>query len=109
MNASAINVEQIACGPGTSLSDGLALELRPQTPADLWVTKKIDAGTIQPGGQQAINLTLTWARPTSTWPYRARIAITSSDPTRMFTTLPVQTAMQTAPYERRLPIVFTAP
>jgi hypothetical protein len=73
------------------------------------MTKDTGEGTVQPGGQQTVNVRLTWVRPMTGEPYRARIAITSSDPTRISTMLPVQALMQTAPYERRLPILFTTP
>jgi hypothetical protein len=92
-------VQEIGCGATSPISDGLAIELRPQVPSDSWMTDDPSEGTIQPGGRQVLRLALVWTRPLRTGPYRGQIEITSSAPTNPSMILPVQVDIRAAPYE----------
>jgi hypothetical protein len=96
-------VQQIACGAQAPLYAGLAIELRPQVPTNIWLTGDTGEGVVLPGSQQIISVSLNWARPTSPGKYRGRIVIDNSDPTKGSVTLPVQVGLKTAPNERLIP------
>jgi Subtilase family/Carboxypeptidase regulatory-like domain len=100
-------IQQIACGASAPLSDGLAIELRPQVPSDLWLADDTTAGSIPPGGQKVLHVLFVWVQPQRPGPYRGQIEITSSDPTHPSITLPVQVDIRPAPYEQWLvPVNF---
>jgi subtilisin family serine protease len=96
-------LQQIACGAKAPLYNGLAIELRPQTPTSLWLAGDIGEGVILPGDQQILSVGISWVRPT--WPglYQGRIVIDSSDPTNASIALPVRVVFTPAPNERWLP------
>jgi hypothetical protein len=96
-------VQQIACGSHAPLYNGLAIELRPQVPANLWLTGDTGEGVVLPGSQHIISVSLNWARPTSPGSYRGRVVIDNSDPTNATVTLPVQVGLKPAPNERLFP------
>jgi subtilisin family serine protease len=98
--------QQLACGARARLYGGLAIELRPQTSSDIWLTSSGEEGTVAPEGRQTVGISLAWQRPAGAGPLRSRIVIDSSDRTQPSLTLPVEVALLPAPYERWLGPMF---
>jgi subtilisin family serine protease len=99
------SVMEIGCGTTTPIRDGLALEFRPQIFAEHWLLSSAAGQTLQPGVSGQLTATLAWVRPIPQQPYRGRLLVTSSDPTRARWIIPVQVVMQPAPNEMWLPVV----
>ena len=98
-------VQPIGCGPTTPIGPGLAIELRPQTPATVWLASDTAEGELPPDGRADLAVTLAWIRPDYQQPYRARLEILSSDPLRPKVVVPVQVGLSAAPYERWFPVL----
>ncbi|HWQ13343.1 MAG TPA: S8 family serine peptidase [Roseiflexaceae bacterium] len=98
--------QEIGCGAALRLADRLAIELRPQVPARAWLAVTPAEGTILPGQQATLQLTLSWERPNVPGPYRTHVRIASNDPLSPTTLLPVELTARPAPYEQLLPTVF---
>jgi hypothetical protein len=92
-------IQQLGCGAHVPLHDGLAIELRPQPSSDIWLASDIAEGSIPPGAQQIISLSLAWQRPLRNQPLRARIIVDSSDRMHPAQTLPIQVFSEPAPVE----------
>jgi subtilisin family serine protease len=98
--------QQLACGLNAPLHDGLAIELRPQTPSAAWLGSDTREGIIPPGAQEIVSISLVWQRPQGNQLLRARILVDSSDRMHPAQTVPVEVAAQPAPIEYWLGSVF---
>lgn len=98
--------QEIGCGAGLALAEGLAIELRPQPPSSEWLAVIPAEGALGPGEQAQLEVLLSWTRPSGPGPYRASVRLTSNDPRSPTVTLPVEVRMLPAPYEQALPAVL---
>jgi hypothetical protein len=96
--------QTLGCGTDAPLVSGLAIELRPQPVAPLWLTGGSVSGSVAAGSTQLIPFQAGWIPPGS-WPYRGRIRIFSSDPTQPVTELTITSNPIPAPDTYWLPVV----
>jgi hypothetical protein len=100
--------QRLACGAHARIYDGLAIELRPQPSSDFWLGSTTAEGTISPGGQESLSISVAWQRPSRIGPLRSQIIVDSSDRTHPSLTLPVQVASLPALHERWLGTILRA-
>jgi subtilisin family serine protease len=98
--------QEVGCGAALRLADRLAIELRPQVPARVWLSVAPAEGSIPPGKQATLQLTFSWARPSVPGPYHTQVRITSNDPLSPTTLVPVEVTVRPAPHEQLLTYVF---
>ncbi len=95
----------VGCGTETLVRNAQALELRPQPPAPLWLATDAPEGEVPPGAEQAIPLSLHWLRPAGERPYRATLALSSSDPLSRSAIVPFDLRPLPAPHSFWLPVI----
>jgi subtilisin family serine protease len=98
--------QQIGCGADLAVHDGLAIEWRPQPASSSWLRVSPDSGVIAPGTSATLFVTLRWVRPGVFGPLRAQIQLTSNDPRRPSSMLPIELRARQAPHEQWLMFVM---
>jgi hypothetical protein len=97
-------LQLLGCERDTDLTDGLAIELRPQPIASAWAALARSSGTIAPGASAELPVELTWAPPaTGGWPASARVILMSNDPLRPTARLSVRMETNAPPYRTFFP------
>lgn len=98
-------VQRIGCGADTSITTGLAIELRPQFSPDGWLAVTPEQGLIAPGGSATLRLTYRWQAPPQGARLRTTMTLISSDPRRRRATITADATMLPPPYTVWLGIV----
>lgn len=97
-------LQLLGCERDIDLTDGLAIELRPQPIASAWAALARSSGTIAPGTSAELPVELTWAPPaTGGWPASARVVLMSNDPLRPTARLSVRMETNAPPYRTFFP------
>jgi hypothetical protein len=96
-------VQQLGCGGTTPIHSGLAIELRPQLPASMWLASAMATLSVAPGSTGALPLQLRWTRP-GRWPLRGTLRLFSDDPWRPTVDVPVMLRTQLAVAEQWFPV-----
>ncbi|KAB8141521.1 S8 family serine peptidase [Chloroflexia bacterium SDU3-3] len=100
------DVLSLGCGPTLAIHSNMAVELRPQPNAALWLASVVQAGVLQPGEQATLPIQAAWVRPSSAQAlYHSAVEIRSSDPMKPVVSVPVALAPGAAPHELLLPLV----
>lgn len=100
-------VQRLGCQTELGLSDGLAIELRPQPPASIWLQPGPLAGQVAPGSVAELSFIARWARPSPQgWPYSAVVQLSTNDPLQPRVRITVRLSSTAAPYELQFPLVL---
>jgi hypothetical protein len=102
----ATSVQSLGCGSSLSITSGQTIELRPQPDSTLWASLPSPSGSIAPGQQVSLPVTLTWINNANIWPISAEVVITSNDPVRPEIATSIRLTAAKAPFNSLLPIVM---
>ncbi len=97
--------QSLGCGSTLEIGNGRTIELRPQPDATFWAALPRPSGTITPGQQVDLPVTLSWVNDTNPWPSSVEILITSNDPARPTITASARMTTVAAPFNSFIPMV----
>jgi hypothetical protein len=103
---SATSIQSLGCGSSLSIVSGDTIELRPQPNTTLWASLPSPSGSIAPGQQVSLPVTLSWINAAPSWPTSAELVIVSNDPLRPTIRASVRMSAASAPFNTRLPIIM---
>lgn len=96
-------VQSLGCKAELPLADGLTIELRPQAPASLWLSPDKPEGSIAPGDEVEVPVSVRWV---SARPFERRfsgtVELRSNDPTTPVARFKVRLRTAEAPHSIRL-------
>lgn len=99
-------LQSLGCKEDLPIGDGLTLELRPQTPGSHWLSGAKTEGSVAPGEQVGVPVTVRWARGE---PFERRfsgvVELRSNDPTAPVARFTVRMATAAAPQTIIFPFV----
>jgi subtilisin family serine protease len=100
------SVQSLGCQTNLSLTGGLAVELRPQPPAALWLVAEPVTGQIAPGASAPLALTARWVPPApGGWPLSGAAVIRTNDPLRPEVRVTVRLTPKAAPNRMAFPLL----
>ncbi len=95
--------QSLGCGTILSVSSGQTIELRPQPATTFWAALPPSSGSIAPGQQVDLPVTLSWVSEADPWPASVEILIASNDPLRPLISASARMTTVAAPFNKILP------